>query len=704
MSTEQKFGLVDRQFGILNDAIKNMRSNINSLALSSSSAEVPLTFSTGLTRTTNTITNDLSTGVASGQTAVGGTGITDKLILKGTTGNGTSGSPAVQITCGNNGATTALTVLNSGNVGIGTTVPGFQLELGDGTTTPAVINIKGSGSGLARYRIGSGSNSAEFSWNETGSASPNGIPTSALGIGTNQNFPFVIATTNTERMRITGTGNVGIGTTAPSTVLDVVGAGRFTTAVSKTQLTVNGTGPIQSGINFASGGTNYGEIYFDNVAPYDMSMYQKWTTGSLILGTNTTERMRITSAGNVGIGITAPTNLLNVKGGLVPLKIEPTGSATDGVSLTLGYSGLTFATTAPSYKTFNIEHTLTGDANGLMNFNNGGATRMTIANAGNVGIGTTTPSYILSLGGDTARIIGMNESTLGVAPSLTLKSADSAASGTNNEGGSLNLSAGLGNGNATTSTIILSTANPISSGGTRQTLTEKMRITSVGNVGIGTTAPAYLLDVNGSAKMTTIRDNMNSVGTSGQVLSSTGSALSWITSSTGYAVLRETKVAGVSSSVVFSGTTTTLRQLNSVANNNLAIVAPVSPNWTFIIPTAGTYSFHGRACYSPASSVIFSNYTTSARLHIRNDTLGLDNAITGDTSLFFREYSTVAKTPDNIWLNIDGILTLTAGSVLSMKQFSVASNAGFNPCIGGTAINVSGVEECYAVLTILKLA
>jgi len=84
--------------------------------------------------------------------------------------------------------------------------------------------------------------------------------------------------------------------------------------------------------------------------------------------------------------------------------------------------------------------------------------------------------------------------------------------------------------------------------------------------------------------------------------------------------------------------------------------------------------------------------------------LGLEDAITGDTSLFFREYSTVNKVPDNIWLSIDGILTVTANTVLSMKQFSNASVAEFNPCIGGTAINVNGVNECYAVLTITKLA
>ena len=69
-----------------------------------------------------------------------------------------------------------------------------------------------------------------------------------------------------------------------------------TTNASTTQLTVNGTGAIESGINFANGGTTYGQIYFNNVSPYDMSVLQQYSTGSLIFGTNDTERMRITGS------------------------------------------------------------------------------------------------------------------------------------------------------------------------------------------------------------------------------------------------------------------------------------------------------------------------------------------------------------------------------------------------------------------------
>ena len=183
MNTEQKFGLVDQQFGIIYDAIKNIQADVNSLSTNASantsaleqlsdvninsaangdtlvynsttsewensvaSGEVPLTFSTGLTRTTNTITNNLSTGVAGGQPAIGGTGITDILTLKGTTGNGTPGHAAIKAIVGNNGATTALTVLNSGNVGIGTTSPANILEVnGDALINTLTVGL-GSGS------------------------------------------------------------------------------------------------------------------------------------------------------------------------------------------------------------------------------------------------------------------------------------------------------------------------------------------------------------------------------------------------------------------------------------------------------------------------------------------------------------------------------------------------------------------------------
>ena len=69
-------------------------------------------------------------GRAGGQTLIGGTGVTDILKLQGTSGDGTLTSPAIQLLVGNAGVTTAITVLNNGNVGIGTT-PKAKLDVAD---------------------------------------------------------------------------------------------------------------------------------------------------------------------------------------------------------------------------------------------------------------------------------------------------------------------------------------------------------------------------------------------------------------------------------------------------------------------------------------------------------------------------------------------------------------------------------------------
>ena len=75
-----------------------------------------------------------------------------------------------------------------GNVGIGTTAPSAKLELSDGTITLQHDLVAGGG-----Y------------------------------VGTKSNHPLVLFTNNTEKVRITTAGNVGIGTTAPTDVLEVVG-------------------------------------------------------------------------------------------------------------------------------------------------------------------------------------------------------------------------------------------------------------------------------------------------------------------------------------------------------------------------------------------------------------------------------------------------------------------------------------------------
>src|SRR3990167_5576472 len=74
------------------------------------------------------VTGDTMTGSLTVPTIIGGTGTTSDLTLQTTSGVGAT-SADMHFLVGNNGATEAMTILNSGNVGIGTTGPGSLLDI-----------------------------------------------------------------------------------------------------------------------------------------------------------------------------------------------------------------------------------------------------------------------------------------------------------------------------------------------------------------------------------------------------------------------------------------------------------------------------------------------------------------------------------------------------------------------------------------------
>lgn len=107
---------------------------------------------------------------------------------------------------------------NGTNVGIGTNAPGATLQVGNGTGVKAIY-VTGSGNNL-----GLGGLSVSFLGFATGTIST--VNTSGavpLGVGTRSTQPLILGTNNAERMRITSSGNVGIGTTSPTKLLDVNG-------------------------------------------------------------------------------------------------------------------------------------------------------------------------------------------------------------------------------------------------------------------------------------------------------------------------------------------------------------------------------------------------------------------------------------------------------------------------------------------------
>jgi hypothetical protein len=114
---------------------------------------------------------------------------------------------------------------------------------------------------------------------------------------------LAINTNGTERLRIDSSGNIytpsggriGVGV-VPTYSLDVVGFGRFASTTGSSQVVLSSDGGL---LNFAidsSTGGNFGEAYSKNIYCTGAQALRFWTNG--------VDRMRIDSAGNMGLGVT----------------------------------------------------------------------------------------------------------------------------------------------------------------------------------------------------------------------------------------------------------------------------------------------------------------------------------------------------------------------------------------------------------------
>ena len=103
-----------------------------------------------VTKSGDTMTGDLT--FSGNQKIIGGTSTTADLTLQTTSGVGTTGAD-MHFLVGNNGATEAMTVLNSGNVGIGTASPDMLIDLESADTNETGIEITNTSVGGKSWRI-----------------------------------------------------------------------------------------------------------------------------------------------------------------------------------------------------------------------------------------------------------------------------------------------------------------------------------------------------------------------------------------------------------------------------------------------------------------------------------------------------------------------------------------------------------------------
>lgn len=294
--------------------------------------------------------NDTSGTIAAAGSAIGGSILRTLAFY---TSNGTSLVERVRID-------------SNGNLGIGTTTPVNRLHvIQDGATA----GISVSGGTNPQLRATDGTRIAKLQ-----ALSDRGI------VGTESNNDFAIFANNSEAIRITTIGDVGIGTTSPSTF----GGGGLTLGSTTTgkNLIINSSNAGNNGlIQFID---TAGNSALQIAGTTTQTFLYSYGTRSMGLYTNNVERVSIASDGNVGIGTTSPDAKLRVAG-----TINATHSIfgnTDGRGLAI--QTVLVAGTNEAGSILNAR----GVGSGTLIMQTDGTERVRIASDGNVGIGTTSPS------------------------------------------------------------------------------------------------------------------------------------------------------------------------------------------------------------------------------------------------------------------------------------------------------------------------
>ncbi|QQS59860.1 hypothetical protein IPN35_03255 [Candidatus Peregrinibacteria bacterium] len=441
----------------------------------------------------------LLAGRSGGQSLTGGTGVTDKLVLQGTSANGTSTAKALEVNVGNNGGTNALTVLNSGNVGIGNTFPTDKLDVNGN------MNFSGAGN-IIRFSGTNGGGEEGISYTDTegnpryamhfpgsnevalSSRGPDGTVTIAANTSTVGSAGEVkMAVFEDDKIQLAPNGgNIGIGTASPTDKLDVNGNMNFSGAGNIIRFSgTNGGG--EEGISYTDteGNPRYA-MHFPG--SNEVALSSRGPDGTVTIGANTST---VGSAGEVKMAVFEDDKI----------QLAPNG----------GKVGI--GTTSPEAK-FHVSTPNSLEPNGILE----------IASNDNTGANL---SFLKSRGSLGSKAQVNTGDRLG---GLYFKGYTNGGTYSGNVVAIQGVAAQNFTSSAQGSYITLETT---SIGNTSRQ--ERMRIDSSGNVGIGTTSPTEKLDVNGNINFTG-ELNINSVpGTSGQVLTSggDGSAPTWETLPTG---------------------------------------------------------------------------------------------------------------------------------------------------------------------------
>jgi hypothetical protein len=419
-------------------------------------------------------------------------------------------------------------LLVQGNVGIGTTNPGYALSVSAinplylsgvqptaAFTTDSLLAIY---NGVVKEAPFS-SLTSNF-WSVTGNSGTNA---SNNFIGTTDGIDFVTKTNNIERMRILGAANgsskegwIGMGITPPRSSLDVTGnyTNKNVITIQNTSSTgyssvdmLDNSGTLTGTFGYGNSGTGaffgsrdyfslYGHDFVLNANSGNYDFFLKGSTGYVGLNTSAPSE-RLDVGGNVRFsGALMPNNLAGTSGYM--LTSTGAGTAplwTNPATIAATYNWLLGGNTLSSQQIFGTLN------NYPIPFYANNTEKMRLTAAGYLGIGTTNPGYTLSvlaasnplyLSGVQATAAFTTDSLLTIYSGVVKAAPFSSLTG--------NFWGLTGNSGTNASSKFIGTTDAVDFVA-RTNNSERFRITSAGNVGINTSSPGSTLDVKGTLRL-----------------------------------------------------------------------------------------------------------------------------------------------------------------------------------------------------------